>query len=212
MTVASFSVPIDIPWVRIAFSQDMVDEFVCNRSLPLRWRSSAAVVEYEPPEDQQEIEGFRVSYLKVCCSITGYQPNGTEIQIRNRIARSGWEKDDSAKTKGAFNERLADVDGKVGELVNAYYPCYGAMLEVVVAPPNAKVGQFKDYPYFVDFDPKKREMYERVTGTGESMSRSLDDVNVRKDKTTLLSHEVKDKFSIGAEAGVEGRRGQWNLS
>jgi len=30
------------------------------------------------------------------------------------------------------------------------------------------------------------------------MSRSLDDVNVRKGQTTLQSHEVKDEVSAGA--------------
>jgi hypothetical protein len=53
MTVATFSLPIDIPWQRIAFSEDMIDLIACNRSLPPRWKSSVAVFSYEPPEDQQ---------------------------------------------------------------------------------------------------------------------------------------------------------------
>ncbi|WP_327097152.1 PASTA domain-containing protein [Nocardia vinacea] len=195
MTITSLSLPVDIPWKRIAFSQDMMDQFACDRSLPLRWRSSVAVFEYEPPEDQQEMDGFLISYLKVSCSITGYQPNGPEIQIRQRIARSGWTHLDNVDTLGLKN--------KLGQLVNHYYPCFGAMLEVVVAPPETTKGMFfSQYPHFVDFDPKKREMYEQVTETGESMSRSLDDVNVRKGQTTLQSHEVKDKVSISGTAGV----------
>ncbi|WP_074933470.1 hypothetical protein [Rhodococcus koreensis] len=78
------------------------------------------------------------------------------------------------------------------------------MLEVVVAPPEPGDIEFKDYPYFVDFDPKKREMYEQVTDTGEVMSRSLDDVNVRRGQTTLQSHEVRDEVSVGATAEVLG--------
>src|SRR5437660_621835 len=90
MAIATFSVPVDIPWKRIAFSRDMMDKIACDRELPLRWRSSVAVFEYEPPEDQQSLDGYRISYLKVSCTITGYQPNGEEIRIRERLARSGW--------------------------------------------------------------------------------------------------------------------------
>ena len=190
MTLATFSLPIDIPWQRIAFSEDMMDKVACDRALPLRWRSSVAVFEYEPPADQQGIEGFLISYLKVSCSITGYQPDGAEIQIRNRLARSGWTHKDMGDT--------------LQQTFNAYYPCFGAMLEVVVSPPNVEGIPFKDYPYFVDFDPKKRELYEQVTDTGEVMSRSLDDVSVRRGQMTLQSHEVKDKVSAGAKAEIMG--------
>jgi hypothetical protein len=190
MSIATFSLPIDIPWRRIAFSEDMMDLKACNRELPLRWRSSLAVFEYEPPDDQQRLDGFKVSYLKVACTITGYQPNGREIRIRERIARSGWRSQSfSPGTKQSVN---------LTDLVDTYHACYGAMLEVVVAPPERATVEFKDYPYFADFDPKKRELYEAVTETGEVLSRSLDDVGVRLGQTTSQSHEVMDKTSLGA--------------
>ena len=83
------------------------------------------------------------------------------------------------------------------------------MLEVVVAPPAQDGVRLEDYPYFADFDPKKRELYELVTDTGEAMSRSLDDVGVRHGQTTSQSHEVKDTVSAGASvsAGPKGGPG-----
>jgi hypothetical protein len=184
MSIATFSLPIDIPWQRIAFSEDMMDEVACDRELPLRFRSSVAVFAYEPPVDQQRTDDFRVSYLKVACTITGYQPSQREIRIRERLVRSGWTHQDK-------NEYLQEVVGK-------YYACYGAMLEVVVAPHPEDKFKLVDYPYFADFDPKKRELYEMVSETGEVMSRSLEDVNVRLGQTTLQSHEVRDKTNLGA--------------
>ncbi|SEB29108.1 PASTA domain-containing protein [Rhodococcus koreensis] len=194
MAIASSSIPIDIPWRRIAFSPDMMDRVACDRTHPLRWRSSVTVFEYEPPADDQGIDGVIISYLKVSCSVTGYQPYGDEIQIRDRVSRSGWVEANLGTDFGQF----------LGAALTLSYPCYGAMLEVVVAPPEPGDIEFKDYPYFVDFDPKKREMYEQVTDTGEVMSRSLDDVNVRRGQTTLQSHEVRDEVSVGATAEVLG--------
>lgn len=197
MALATFSLPVDIPWQRIAFSPDMMDKQACDRDLPLRWRSSIAVFGYEPPADQQRMDGFLASYLKVACTITGYQPDGKEIRIRERLGRSGW-------AAHAQDETLNDA-------VESYHACYGAMLEVVVAPPQLEaIGtRLEDYPYFADFDPKKRELYEQVTDTGEVMSRSLDDVGVRHGQTTSQSHEVRDAVSLGANvsAGPKGGPG-----
>lgn len=190
MAISTFSLPIDIPWQRIAFSQDMIDKTACDRELPLRWRSSIAVFEYQPPEDEQRKDGFIVSYLKVACTITGFQPVGKEIRIRESLGRSGWTNDDLTK--------------QLGEDASKYYACYGAMLEVVVAP-HADDDRFTlaEYPYFADFDPKKRELYEVVTETGETMSRSLEDVNVRRGQTTLQSHEIKDKTTISGSLSAQ---------
>src|SRR5687767_6722899 len=136
MAISTFSVPIDIPWQRIAFSDDMMDKVACDRELPLRWRSSVAVFEYEPPKEQQRQDGFKVSYLKVACTITGYQPNDKEIRIRERLGKSGW-------TRKNQNEELQAA-------VGAYYACYGAMLEVVVAPHPEERFTLREYPYFAD--------------------------------------------------------------
>jgi len=143
------------------------------------------VFAYQPPQDQQRTDDFLVSYLKVACTITGYQIDGKEIRIRERLNRSGWTD--------------KDLTDRLGEAALAYYACHGAILEVVVAP-HAEDKRFtlEEYPYFADFDPKKRELYEIVTETGEVMSRSLEDVNVRLGQTTLQSHEVMDKTTLAA--------------
>jgi hypothetical protein len=31
MSIATFSLPVDIPWQRIAFSEDMIDQFACAK-------------------------------------------------------------------------------------------------------------------------------------------------------------------------------------
>ena len=183
MTIATFSLPVDIPWQRIAFSEDMMDKVACDRRLPSRWRSSLAVFRYQPPDELQRQDGSIVSYLKVSCTITGFQEDGREIQMRERLGRSGWA--------------ASDMTDHLGALAGAYFPCMGAILEVVVAPheDDDRFG-FKDYPYFADFDPKKREMYEVVTETGDTMSRTLENVNVRHGQTTLQSHEVRDSTTL----------------
>ena len=192
MTISTFSLPVDIPWRRIAFSSDMMDKTACDRALPPRWRSSVAVFDYEPPDEQQLIDGYTVSYLKVACSITGYQADGKEIRIRERLARSGWGHSD-----------IRGLSTFLTDAIDEYYACYGAILEVVVAPPEDVDVTFEDYPYFADFDPKKRELYEQVTDTGEVMSRSLEDVGVRLGQTTSQSHEVHDSTTLGAQASGE---------
>jgi hypothetical protein len=199
MTIATFSLPIDIPWKRIAFSEDMMDKVACDRELPLRWRSSVAIFEYEPPEEQQRTDGFKVSYLKVACTITGYQPDGKEIRIRERLGRSGW-------TSQSITDNLR-------ETISNYYACHGAMLEVVIAPhPDDDRFTLAEYPYFADFDPKKRELYEVATETGEVMSRSLEDVNVRLGHTTLESHEVRDSTSLAGEIAGAAQSGSSQIS
>jgi hypothetical protein len=82
----------------------------------------------------------------------------------------------------------------------------------------------EDYPYIMDFQPKKRELYEIATDTSERMSRSLEEINVGKSSGTTKSNEVLDVdmggsesasgsigvagFSIGG-GGSSSRSGQW---
>ena len=97
------------------------------------------------------------------------------------------------------------------DTVDKYYPCYGAILEVAVAPQivpqGIKVLFPADYPYFADFQPKKRELYEMVTETGEKMSRTLEQLNVKKGMTSSQSHEVYDETTVGVKAGVSTATG-----
>jgi hypothetical protein len=56
MAITTFSLPVDIPWQRIAFSQDMMNKVACDRALPPRWLSSIAVFSYEPPAAVGQLE------------------------------------------------------------------------------------------------------------------------------------------------------------
>lgn len=204
MAINTLQLPIDIPWKRLCVSLDMLDPTICDRRFPFRWRSSLAVFGYEPPEEYQQYEGMLVSYLKVSYTITGYQPDPEEIGIKNRKISSYW------------NDPVV-IDNYL-DVVAKYYPCYGALLEVAIAPTKEHVRDvaITDYPYFSDFDPKKRELYELVSETGEMMSRSLENVNVRKGTTTTDSHEVLDIFGGGGLSvntpyggGGVSVQGQW---
>ncbi len=204
MSINSFSLPVDIPWKKVCVSEDMIDPKVCDRDFPLRWRSSLAVFSHEPSEDYQIHEGMKLTYLKVVATITGFQPEPEEVGIKDRSVDVSWS--DPAVIKN------------YKEIVNNFYGCYGAILEVSVGPgkqdPDVKL---KDFPYFADFAPKKREIYETVSATGEMMSRSLENVNVRKGTTSAGSHEMLDVFggaevsaaAAGGAGGGAGFDGQW---
>jgi hypothetical protein len=61
----------------------MIDPKVCDRKFPYRWRSSVAVFPYQPAEDQQTYDEMIVSYLKVACTITSFQPNPEEVGLKD---------------------------------------------------------------------------------------------------------------------------------
>ena len=190
--IQGLSLPVDIPWKRLCASTDMMDKVVCDRKFPYRWRSSIATFYYEPPADQQTVTDMIVAYLKVSCSITGYQSDHKEIGVDKRSLNSSWNS-------------WGPID-VLNELEETYFPCYGAILEVAVAPQSGNFIFPHEYPYFSDLEPKKRELYEMVTNTGEKMSRTLEEVNVRKGMSTAQSHEVYDETTLGvsATAGLKG--------
>jgi hypothetical protein len=194
MTTDELTLPVDIPWRRLCVSDDMIDENICDEKHPYRWRSSVAVFGYEPPREQQPFDDMTVSYLKVVCTITGLQA-GSEVR-RNL----GWNPN-PALFLWDPNVRQVWIDK-----LTKYYGCYGAILEVSIEPkgnvPKAS------YPYFVDFEPKRRETYEIVTQTGEILSRSLNEIHVGKSSmttsgTTVLDTDKKvDWSALGTMAGA----------
>jgi hypothetical protein len=206
MAIEVLSLPIDVPWKRLCVSTDMIDQQVCDRQFPFRWRSSVAVFAYEPPAEHQTVPDSLISYLKVAYTITGFQPEPEEVGIKDRRVDSHW------------NDPALIENYK--EIVSQYYGCYGAILEVAVAPPGPREVRDRipilQLPYFADFEPKKRELYELVSETGEMMSRSLENVNVRKGITTSDSHEVLDifggfsqQFQYAGTGGGHSVTGQW---
>jgi hypothetical protein len=202
MALNTLALPVDIPWQRICVSPDMVDRTVCNRQFPHRWRSSLAVFAYEPPEENQVYEEMLATYLKVTATITGFQADSNEVGIKNRQIHHHW----------LTPEAIANYEDAVGQ----YYGCYGAILEVAIGP-NVSQQELQQipaqqFPYFIDFQPKKRELYEIVSETGEVMSRTLEGVTVQKGTTATQSHETLDILTGGAGGAftVEGSAtGQW---
>lgn len=117
MATQSLNLPVAIPWLQIAVSPDMMDEQFCNKRFPFSWRSSMAISIYEPPLDElpEDLCGQRLTYLKVTCSITGYQPSREE-------------------TEEAYVE-FPDVPTEALDLVlSEYFACYGVLLNVAVFP------------------------------------------------------------------------------
>lgn len=190
MAINALSLPVDIPWKRLCVSEDMIDTKVCDRTSPPRWKSSVAVFSYEPTEDYQTYEGMTISYLKVVCTVTGYEA-GEEVDLKDLGTDLDWQ-DEPVK------------------MSSKYYGCYGAILEVAVAPKKSQGEEVppSKYPYIIDFEPKKREVYEIVSDTGEQLSRSLENINVRKGNTTTQSHEFSDILNtIDWSASAQGPKG-----
>jgi hypothetical protein len=200
MAFTTLRFPEDIKWKRLCVTESMMDPTVCDRLRPLRWRSSAALFTYEPPEDEQLYPDHLVSYLKVVATITGYQPDGEEIGVPD----DEWE-----DLPG-----IADFENVLAE----YYPCYGALLEVVVGPPENADGApanrpLAQYPFIASIEPQKRELFELVSETGEQTSRSVQGVNIKQGSTTTDSTESMDVFGgFGMQSTYAGTGGGSNLS
>ena len=134
-----------------------------------------------------------ITYLEVLCTITGYQEHPAEIGLDRTGLRSHWAHSPAIENYLNVLER--------------YYPCYGAILEVAVGPENEKGTALDAYPDFLDFEPKKRELDELVTDTGETMSRSLENVELGKSNTSVTSHEIVDidkGWAAAANVEVQG--------
>jgi hypothetical protein len=158
---SSLSVPTDIPWRRICVTGDMLDPEPCDLIVPPRWRSSIAVFRHDPPDEFQPLPHSRVSYLKVCVTLAPFAP---ELEVK-------------------LGRRAADM-------LEEAFPCHGALLHVTVSPPEAaRGGDRRDFPYFADFEPKKRELYEMVSETGEVLSGSSSTLSVGKSSASAQTTE-----------------------
>lgn len=200
MSNYKLNLPTDIPWERICVTEDMISE-VCSDMLPSKWQSSLAVFKYVPEDDCQLLPDYNITYLKVTATITGYQPLDKEIQ-----GEINWDGVDVATIPG------------LKELLNSYSPCNAAILQVVVGPKDPKEEiQLKEYPFFLDFEPKKRELYEVATDTNEKQSRSIESLNLTKSGGSAQSQEIFDidmaeSFGYGSNFSYGGTGGGLNLS
>jgi hypothetical protein len=185
MSVNVLSLPEDIPWKKLAVSEDMyAANFVAP--LPIKWRSSLAVFSYDPvPDPTLSNPDEKTTFLKVIATITGYQPEGSEID--KNVVHWNW-------TASQFDNW--------DKLTGAYYPALSALIQVAVYP-DGGTWDLSQYPYLTDFEPKKREMVELVSDTGEALTQSSNDLNVRKGTTTTDSTE-KDSIDRGGSFGFSG--------
>jgi hypothetical protein len=190
MSNFKLNLPTDIPWRRKCVSEDMLDPKLCDARAPLHWRSSIAVFEYEPDKENQNYDGFIISYLKVSCSITGYQEHPDEIGLDYHGIKSYWKDQPGIKDY---------VDS-----LEKYYACYGAVLEVTVGPGDQD-RPLGEYPFYLDFEPKKRELYELATDTKEKQSRSIESLNLTKSAGTTQSLETFDVDMGGGGFGVSAQ-------
>src|SRR5262249_14217545 len=81
----------------------------------------------------------------------------------------------------------------------------GAIMQIAVYPNSPQGVQPDDYPYFIDFEPKKRELFEQVTEGGEFLSGSAEKLSTTKGSTNTQSVDVKGGGSflaIGIEASA----------
>ena len=98
-------------------TEDMIDREICDGRRPAKWQTSMAVFKFVPEDDDQLFPAYKITYLKVTATVTGYQPLDKEIQ-----GTIDWDGVD-----------VWTIPGLTG-LLNSYNPCHGAILQVFVGP------------------------------------------------------------------------------
>ncbi len=188
MAIQSLVPPQDITWTRMLFSRDMMDTNFDNLNFPPKWRTSLAVYYYIVPEEEtvDAYPNSRIVYLKFTASITGWNPSES-LQGARRAAQEMGTWDDLQRT-------LWETIVASG-WARKYWPCLGAIMQLAVYPDNKEGVSPDDYPYIMDFEPKKRELYETFSEGSEMLSGSSDKTSLTKGSTSVNSTEY------GAEAG-----------
>jgi hypothetical protein len=72
-------------------------------------------------------------------------------------------------------------------------------MQLAVYPSRGENVRPDDYPYILDFEPKKREMYESITEGSEVLSGSYDNTEITKGSTSVNALEIGGSagFSVG---------------
>jgi hypothetical protein len=185
MATDALSIPHDIPWKRVAFSRDMFDPRR-GGSLPPKWRSSLTVYAYAIPlaDTAEDYPDSRIVYFKLSASITGWAESealndGTVLNPDQWVA-DAW---DAVHTAAQVSE---------------YWGCICAFAQLAIFPrPEAGV-PIDDYPYVMDFEPKKRELYEAVTASGETLSGTAAKLSTGKSHTSASATEESVAVSASA--------------
>lgn len=212
MALQDISLPYDVVWTLIATSDDMLATHD-NRFPHAMWRNSLAVFKFDPNPadlpDAAEYQNRAITFLKVVASITSYAPECLECPPVQHT---------TAEDYGNYQAEDAAWAAKCEEVLHQSYPCAGALIQVAVYPKDKEqqTSDPNDLAYFAAFEPKKRELIEVATESGESVTQSQSAVKVNKGVTSTHSTEDLDVFTGanlsvgagGASAGV-GITGQW---
>jgi hypothetical protein len=164
---------------------------------PEKWRSSIAVFYHEPTEVLPDYCDRKITYIKVVATITNYQ--WEDVSVLKDLASKYSDYGSFTGSKSIFDATLTRS-----------YPCYGALLQVGVYPNPPEGVALHDYPYFSGFQPRKREMYEVLTESGEVTSQSGNKLNVLKGTTTTDTTEDYDLNLGGGGGGHSGVFGLWS--
>jgi len=216
MSEEALKLPKDITWERLAFSPDMFDTNFGDPSMPPKWRSSLAAFYYAVPEDEtkENYPDRRIMYLRVAASITGCNFTSEGLVADEFVE----EKLKELLGKNVLDNYQTSILQTITGKLSYYYPCSGAMLQVAVFPHNSEKNvRLEDFPYIQDFEPKKRELYETVSRSGEVLSGSSEKLNLTKGTTTSEKTEESDiltgvsvkvgGWGVSAETSVEGKWG-----
>src|SRR5262245_25967045 len=124
MASEALSIPIDIPWQRLAWSRDMLDRSF-GAGLPPKWRSSLAVYAYPIPLEDTEADypDARIIYLKVSTSITGWSPR--EVLEGHFLPDPTWD---------PWQRAAWEVIAASPALTRSYWACVSAILQVGIYP------------------------------------------------------------------------------
>jgi hypothetical protein len=168
----TFDIPVDVPWILVTASPDMMDDTFCDGGYPPAWRSSLAIYAYEPSAADlpTQLCNQKITYLKVTCSITGYQPTAQEVADLNSLTpiTTG-----SPGSPDNVEVDLPTVPADVVEdLVSDYYACYGVLLNVGVFPSTTTVLDNSAAPQQFFFAGNPRQLPNPYTNSGLTFSSS----------------------------------------
>jgi hypothetical protein len=189
------SIPVDIPWKRLGVSADMLDTSYGDLKFPKKWNSSIAVFYHEPAEIDPAYCHRKITYLKIVCTITNFHLGRRDVSILDKLRKSYAE---SGKWE-MFEEAATDS-----------YPCHGALMQVGVYPNSAAAVELYDYPYISAIQPRKRELFEVATQSGEVASQSSTKLNVNKGLTSTQTQEDYDLDMGGGGGGHSAIFGLWS--
>lgn len=184
MSNFKLNLPIDIPWRHLSTSEDMCDKSFCDDSFPPPFQSSISVYVFEPKEEDLPSDikdgDTRLTYLKISCSITGFQAKSSDAPDLVNLGKE------------------ANVDlGRLRNITKEYLGCYGVLLNVSVLP-EEEVKEISKYPKIIDFEPKNRELYQAATQSNEFLAGSNNSLSIGKS----LSNTETTQNSWNASAGA----------